>query len=935
MPDRNPPRPHRRRRALLAAAAAAALAAAPAASAQDDVLKIFLLLGQSNMEGQAYTYTSAQTDTWNIPTLEFLLSGSPAADAYLAGMTLEFKGDLDPSWSTARDDVWAVHYDSANGNVKDVLPTADPGGLYSGVGPLSPGFGVNTNFGSMFGPELALGIRLGDLTDSPIFLFKSDRGGTTLGNDWRPPSAVAKRGGSVGSNYTNSLVRFREFLDELDADLGDDGRLNAYGDATSYQVCAVFWFQGWNEQFDDAPYSAAQMQAEYADNLQDLIYSIRAADDRIPGNLGLLVGESSDQNAALNAGRIAAVDALNSEIPNSAAYFDSAGTKDVNWGDNDGGVPFSTNWGYHFHARAESFLEIGWRAAGAVLDTGFLGDGAPLYFGFPRTVEAGFDSAELAVAINADADGVVVVWDTEDRGNASVGDWPNSSDLGAWTGGAAELGATLGGLMEDTTYVFRFFAESSALAASAWSGLGTFTTPFENPPPLLGEPDHTTPTTSGTEASCALLRADADATGLVWAHQDQGETDAATWAGAAGGGSVALGAAAADTDLNHALTGLDASAQYVLRFFATNAFGTVWSEPLTFRTARDPDDWAMTAYYDFEPDGDPYDDPAGTFADDLVGRHNPALSDDVSPLARGSTQSAIFDGDSALFTDAYTTDLGPDPNAYTIMFWVKGRDIDQENNNTRLMTTRFGPDGSGTGSNSWQIEGFGNNGANGDKMDLRMHGSEFGSNNWFQPDATNALAREDQGETEADWHHVAFVVSNSGHSGDGGVFGLTYVDGSRVGGEYGGPNADWDGSALGNHLGQLIIGGHAENAGGRAFTGQLDDIALFAGIVPAAEIAAIAGGEKSPAGYLAEPTSFAITSIRMLPDQQIELTWNSKPDAHYTIFWSGDLADGFEGDVGDDFESGGDSTTVVFDNPTTHAGNPEGDPTVFFRIGEN
>jgi hypothetical protein len=236
--------------------------------------------------------------------------------------------------------------------------------------------------------------------------------------------------------------------------------------------------------------------------------------------------------------------------------------------------------------------------------------------------------------------------------------------------------------------------------------------------------------------------------------------------------------------------------------------------------------------------------------------------------------------------------------------------------------------------NTWQVEGFGNNGANGDKMDLRMNGASFGTNNWFQPDAVNALAREDQGETEAIWHHVTLVVANSGNTSDGGVFGFTYVDGIKIGGEYGGPNPDWDGKNLANQAGQLIIGGHAENAGTRAFTGLLDDVALFAGIVPDSEISAIATGLKSPAGFLIDPTPFEITKVRVLPDKRIELTWNSRPGAIYTIYWSTDLAD-FGGDVGDDYASGGEETTATIDNPTISPEDPDGSPKVFLRIGEN
>ena len=912
------------------------IASARTASAQDDTLKIFLLFGQSNMEGQAYTYDNANTAGWNIPTMEFLLSGTPAANNYLANLPFAFKDSLNASWLTPRDDVWCLHYDSSNGNTKNVSPTGDPGDIYNGVGPLGPGFGVGTNNGSMFGAELAMGIRLGDSTGSPIFLFKSDKGGTTLGNDWRPPGAVTKRGGSVGINFTNSLGRFGEFLDGLDADLADDGLLNAYGGATAYEVAAVFWFQGWNEKFNDPPYTAAQLQAEYKDNLKDLVYSIRASDPRIPGNLGLVVVESSDQDPVLNAARMAAVDELNGEIPSSAVFIDSSNTKNVDWGNNELGVPFSNNWGFHFHARAENFLEIGWKAAGAVLETGFLGEGAALYFGAPRVADLSFDEAEVAAIINDDADQVTVVWDTIDRGNDDVSDWPNRLDLGAWAGGEGEIRATLGTLGEDTDYVFRFYASSAALATQTWSGLAAFTTPFENPPPLLGTPGNTPPATDGTIVSCELLRAAATSSQIVWAFEDQGETDAGTWAAAPGGGSAELGSATVGAVLSHQISGLDPSSEYAFRFIASNAFGTVWSDPRTFITAREAGDWALTAYYNFEPDGDPYNDPAGDFADDLVGQFNPMLSADVSASAKDSTQSASFDGNSALFTDANSSDLGPDPGAYTIMFWVKGRDIDQENNNTRLMTTRVRPDGRSTGVSTWQVEGFGNNGSNGDKMDLRMNGDHFGGGNWFQPDAVNALARSDQGEEVAEWHHVAFVVANSGNSTDQGVFGRTYVDGRQVGGEYGGPTngGDWDGTDLSNQIGQLIIGGAAENAGNRGFSGLLDDVALFAGIVPDAEISALANGLKSPADYLVGESEFEITAVRVLPDGQIELSWNSEPGAIYTILWSRDLAS-FDADVGDDFSSGGEATTVVIPNPSITPELPGGAPRVFLRVSQN
>jgi hypothetical protein len=252
----------------------------------------------------------------------------------------------------------------------------------------------------------------------------------------------------------------------------------------------------------------------------------------------------------------------------------------------------------------------------------------------------------------------------------------------------------------------------------------------------------------------------------------------------------------------------------------------------------------VTAYYDFEP-ASPLDDPSGAFADDLTG-YNAAWSADV-PL-NGSTQSASFDGNTALFTDAYSSDLGPDPDAYTIMFWIKARDADQENSGTRLMTTRTRPDGSDAAKPAWQIEGFGKNGTKGGKMDLRANN---GSKNLFTADAKSgsigALANTGQ---ETVWHHVVFVVANSGHPDDAGAYAETFFDGVSVG--VVNLDSSWDGINIANPDGELIIGGASKNAGDRAFTGLLDDVALFSGIVSNDDIAAIAAGTLSPASFLAD-----------------------------------------------------------------------------------
>ncbi|MEO0795945.1 MAG: DUF6288 domain-containing protein [Verrucomicrobiota bacterium] len=808
-----------------------------------ETLQIYICLGQSNMEGHAFAFDTETSGNFNVPTIEFLISGTPAANIYLNNLPFGFKDSLDVSWLSPRDDAWAVQYDSSNGRIKDVSPSTDPADTYTGIGPLSPGFGFNPNLLGMIGPELGFGTRLGDATGAPVFLFKSNKGGTTLGNDWRPPTAVDARGGSIGVNYTNTMNQLMGFLDQLDADLADDGILNDYNYATGYEIKALFWLQGFNEQFDDGPYTGEQMKAEYDENLRDLIYSIRASDSRIPNDLPIVIGESSDQDDELNAARVAAVNALNQEIPNSAAYFESNNMIGVYYGDNDDGQPFTNNGGFHFNSRAENYLEIGWLAGGAVLGNGYLDVTPDYYLGRPVSLVVEFNQVDFRVPIGGDADVVKVVWGLVDQGASNLDDWPNMATLPAWNGGDGNMPALLTGLTENTRFFYRVYAENTSTGEKAWSALGQVMTPYQDPPPVFG-----TPTISATRVtlsvSCDLLDSFASSSQIVWAYEDMGETDINTWTSAPGGGVSQSGSIERLGTLNHTARGLTQNQHFYARIIGTNYNGIGWSEVFRFRTARGPRDLMLTAYYDFEPDGDPYNDPAGGYADDLTGRFNPFLSSEVSPNAKGSTQSAEFvDGDSALFTEDHTTDLGPDPDAYTIMFWIKASDINQENKQTRLITTHVYADPDGSGERAWQIEGFGNTGSNGTKMELRA-GNGTGDR-LFSPDTRlgpiGALANSGQEEV---WHHVAYVVSNSGDPRGEGAYAQTFLDGVSCG--ISSEEPSWDGFDVSNKFGQLTIGGPNETADARGFDGLLDDIAFFAGIVHADEIAAVANGLKSP-----------------------------------------------------------------------------------------
>ncbi|MCH7227033.1 hypothetical protein [Haloferula sp. A504] len=541
----------------------------PQLTAQD-TLKVFLLAGQSNMEGHAYTYTAENPSS--IPTLEYLVD-TPGYLAILPAADYSFKGSLAAGWINPRSDAWAVQYDSDDGTMRRAEPTpqTDQGAWSTAILPFGPGFG-NSDAKSSFGPELGMGIYIAELEASPILLVKSNRGGRSLAVDFRPPSAVEARGGNVGPNFTNTVNVFSALLDDLDADLGDNGVLDGYNNATGYEVCGFVWLQGWNDALN------ANMRLEYEENLVDLVHDIRASDPRIPADLPVIVPESADQNAEMNVARANAVAILNAERPGTAVIFENNNLIGNDW--TAQGYPFTLDFGSHFNGRAENYLEVGWRVGKAVVDNGYL-DSSPLWLDAPEVLSTAFDGATLETSVNLAADELTIYWDQIDRGATSTG-WGNSRSLGAK--GAGTVTAVLGDLSEYTDYVFRFHATNASLPAEAWSAPGSFQTPWENPPPLAGVPITTAIFNDGATVTCALSQAPATATAVVWAYDDQGESDVATWQSAPGGGSASLGAANPGDTLSHTINGLDATTSYTYRFYVTGATGYSWSEARSFPT---------------------------------------------------------------------------------------------------------------------------------------------------------------------------------------------------------------------------------------------------------------------------------------------------------------------------------------------------------------
>lgn len=223
--------------------------AQPAVAAAKPV-KVFILAGQSNMEGQAVVDLDGKNYNNGKGTLASLFKDP--AKAPLVNHLKNKKGE----W-VVRDDVW-VRYQ------REKQPLL--------AGPLAVGFSV---YGGKhhFGPELQFGHILGDYFDAPVLIIKTAWGGKSLYKDFRPPSS----GGEVGPYYTKMLAEVRLALANLKTDFpGYEGQ--------GWELAGFVWYHGWNDGVD--PKNAVP---QYEQNLVNLIKDVRK-EWKAP-NLPVVVGE--------------------------------------------------------------------------------------------------------------------------------------------------------------------------------------------------------------------------------------------------------------------------------------------------------------------------------------------------------------------------------------------------------------------------------------------------------------------------------------------------------------------------------------------------------------------------------------------------------------------------------------------------------------------
>lgn len=241
---------------LIAIAAMAVLMpVARTSAAADGRVKVFILAGQSNMEGKA-----------KVSLLEHLLSQPGTREQF---QHLKKGG----KW-IVRDDVW-IKFLNRKGNLT--------------VGYGSPG---------RIGPELEFGIAVGDRYDRQVLIIKIAWGGKSLYRDFRPPSS----GDPPAEHLERELARYkkrkpattmeevkarygmfyRKMLEEVSDTL--DNLKDHFPDykGQGYEISGFVWFQGWNDMVN-AEYTAA-----YTENMVNFIRDVRK-DLKTP-NLPFVIG---------------------------------------------------------------------------------------------------------------------------------------------------------------------------------------------------------------------------------------------------------------------------------------------------------------------------------------------------------------------------------------------------------------------------------------------------------------------------------------------------------------------------------------------------------------------------------------------------------------------------------------------------------------------
>ncbi len=212
------------------------------AGAADRPVKVFILAGQSNMEGKA-----------KVSLLEHQIEQPETKDLFKHLRK-------DGKW-VERDDVWIK--------------------FLNRKGKLTVGFGSP----GRIGPELEFGNTVGDHYDEQVLIIKTAWGGKSLYRDFRSPSSGRPADDTLREMLAKAQKKkpettlkdirgrfgayYRLMLEEVSSTLENLKEHFPEYKGQGYEIAGFVWFQGWNDMIN------AQYTAEYADNMANFIRDVR------------------------------------------------------------------------------------------------------------------------------------------------------------------------------------------------------------------------------------------------------------------------------------------------------------------------------------------------------------------------------------------------------------------------------------------------------------------------------------------------------------------------------------------------------------------------------------------------------------------------------------------------------------------------------------
>ncbi len=317
------------------------------AADQTKPVKVFILAGQSNMEGKA-----------KVSLLDYQVKQPATRDL--------FKHlQKDGKW-IERDDVWIKYFKE--------------------MGKLTVGYGQP----KCIGPELGFGLAVGDHYDEQVLLIKTAWGGKSLYRDFRSPSAgwppkielqkmLADLKKKVPYASMDKVKKqfgtaYRAMFDEVNTTLANLKKFFPDYAGQGYEIAGFIWFQGWNDMI------SAEYTAEYAANLKHFIRDVRR-DLKAP-KLPFVIGEMGVDGVNAGGGITKFKQAQAAVLDEPEFKGNVALVKtDVFW-DTDAAAVFKMGWRehidewnkvgsdfpYHYLGSPKTMLQIGRAFGAAVLE---------------------------------------------------------------------------------------------------------------------------------------------------------------------------------------------------------------------------------------------------------------------------------------------------------------------------------------------------------------------------------------------------------------------------------------------------------------------------------------------------------------------------------------------------------------------------------------